>query len=121
MSAQSNFDDRPPRPSVFSSYTAAGGSSAFGGIAADPHGDCDDIGLRFSSDAGECCELVWSSSAVYPCLFFLTLRSHSISFTVAQDVRKYKIGVGKGQAGRVGAGDGGRGKSNQAERRTESF
>jgi hypothetical protein len=32
------------------------------------------------------------------------LRSHSISFTGAQGVPKYKIGLGRGKGGRVGVG-----------------
>ncbi len=35
-------------------------------------------------------------------IFFLMHRSHSISFTRAQGIPKYKIGFGRGKDGRVG-------------------
>ena len=45
------------------------------------------------------CALVYS---IFACFFFLIHRSHSISFTRAQGIPKYKIGFGREKDGRVG-------------------
>ncbi len=53
------------------------------------------------SRAAICCG--WVAWLLYV-RFFLMLRSHSISFTRAQDIPKYKLELGKGEDGRFGEG-----------------
>jgi hypothetical protein len=48
-----------------------------------------------SADAKVPCRTLWGA-------FFIIRRSHSISFTRAQGIPKYKIGFGREKDGRVG-------------------